>query len=73
MLACFYRELFKGVDHNTMIVGGGMFLVQLWAWERLSMLMPECIIPQQNIHGLPVSARLVVIINFLNKLNSLCV
>ncbi|CAK9166390.1 unnamed protein product [Ilex paraguariensis] len=48
-LACLYREMCRATAPDSSDIGGPLILLQLWAWERLTHIRPDRVVPQQQI------------------------
>jgi len=58
VLAYLYRQLCKTVDADQKNIGGCCLLMQLWAWERITVLRPTLIHPDAYpVPGGPRGAR----------------
>ena len=45
-LACLYRNLNKAALSNAIEISGPVYVLQLWAWERIVVLSPRRVGPQ---------------------------
>ncbi len=57
-LSYLYRELCHGVDLETKDIFGALFILQIWAWERIKMVAPS--LPDPALHDdAPLGSRYV--------------
>uniref|UniRef100_A0A2N9FIV9 Aminotransferase-like plant mobile domain-containing protein n=1 Tax=Fagus sylvatica TaxID=28930 RepID=A0A2N9FIV9_FAGSY len=50
-LAWMYRELYRAYEITTKDIDGPLILLQMWAWERFSHIVPELLSPPKIDYG----------------------